>query len=71
MPIFVHAKVFYVSLFGDTNIVIINEICNVSQKKINLGFFRFLATCETKIKYLRDFSRKNCNFESRYMNNGL
>ena len=32
VPIFVHAKGFYVSLFGDTNIVIINEICNISQR---------------------------------------
>ena len=32
VPIFVHAKGFYVSLFGDTNISIINEICNVSRE---------------------------------------
>ena len=32
MPIFVHAKVYYICLFGDTNIVIINEICNISQR---------------------------------------
>ena len=32
MPIFVHAKVNYVKLFGDTNIVKINEICNNSQR---------------------------------------
>jgi hypothetical protein len=32
VPIFVHAKGIYVSLFGDTNIVIINEICNISQR---------------------------------------
>ena len=32
MPIFVHAKDFYITLFGDTNIVIINEICNISQR---------------------------------------
>ena len=32
MPIFVHAKVNCIKLFGDTNIVIINEICNNSQR---------------------------------------
>ena len=32
MPIFVHAKGFYIGLFGDTNIVKINEICNISQR---------------------------------------
>jgi hypothetical protein len=32
MPIFVHAKVYYICLFDDTNIVIINEICNNSQR---------------------------------------
>ena len=32
MPIFVHAKVFYIELFGDTNIVKINEISNNSQR---------------------------------------
>lgn len=32
MPIFVHAKVFYIGLFGDTNIVIINEIRKFSQR---------------------------------------
>ena len=32
MPIFVHAKGGYIELFGDTNIVIINEICNISQR---------------------------------------
>ena len=32
MPIFVHAKVDCIKLFGDTNIVIINEICNNSQR---------------------------------------
>ena len=32
MPIFVHAKDFYICLFGDTNIAIINEICNISQR---------------------------------------
>jgi hypothetical protein len=32
MPIFVHAKVYYICLFGDANIVIINEICNNSQR---------------------------------------
>ena len=32
MPIFVHAKGCYICLFGDTNIVIINEICNISQR---------------------------------------
>lgn len=30
--IFVHAKVFYIELFGDTNIVKINEISNISQR---------------------------------------
>ena len=29
MPIFVHAKVYYICLFVDTNIVIINDICNI------------------------------------------
>ena len=32
MPIFVHAKGYYICLFGDTNIVIINEICKYSQR---------------------------------------
>ena len=32
MPIFVHAKVSYIILFGNTNIVIINEMCNISQR---------------------------------------
>jgi hypothetical protein len=32
MPIFVHAKGAIFILFNDTNIVIINEICNVSQR---------------------------------------
>ena len=32
MPILVHAKDFYICLFGDTNIVIINDICNISQR---------------------------------------
>ena len=32
MPILVHAKVYYICLFGDTNIVIINEICDISQR---------------------------------------
>lgn len=32
MPIFVHAKVDCIKLFGDTNIVKINEICNISQR---------------------------------------
>ena len=32
MPIFVHDKGVYIELFGDTNIVIINEICNISQR---------------------------------------
>lgn len=32
MPIFVHAKGDYIELFGDTNIVKINEICNNSQR---------------------------------------
>ena len=32
MPIFVHAKVDYIELFGHTNIVIINEICNISRR---------------------------------------
>ena len=32
MPIFVHAKDFYITLFGDTNIVITNEVCNISQR---------------------------------------
>ena len=32
MPIFVHAKVSYITLFGNTNIVTINEMCNISQR---------------------------------------
>ena len=32
MPIFVHAKGCYICLFGNTNIVTISEICNISQK---------------------------------------
>ena len=32
MPIFVHAKVCYFCLFGDTNVVKINEIRNISQR---------------------------------------
>lgn len=32
MPIFVHAKVYYICLFGDTSVVIINEICDIPQR---------------------------------------
>ena len=46
MPIFVHAKVDCIKLFGDTNIVKINEICNISQR-FQPWLFSFLATCET------------------------
>ena len=46
MPIFVHAKGFYIGLFGDTNIVIINEICKYSQRN-QPWLFSFLTTCET------------------------
>ena len=31
-PIFVHIKVYYICLFCDTNILIINEICNISRR---------------------------------------
>lgn len=40
MPIFVHAKVYYICLFGNTNIVIINEIYNISQR-FQPWFFSF------------------------------